>query len=493
MQNSSVAKGLIKKSALWFLFFLTIFYFIFQAFFAVLAKNQEKIDQTQTSIIQENVKDRFTLFLRVPLNIAIIGADYFASGDLLKKDYGPFADELLTINKEILGLSVVDVKGKIIRIFPEAKNPNALGRISQNIKFLDESLEKKEKFWLSSPFKLFQGCDGFALYMPIVESKTHKGWFAPIICTENFLESFKNAKFFESYELIIKDKASNLPYFSTALMPNSEAKIYESTYHFFGRDLIFQSWRKDEGIIYDFPKYWSLIASLIISILFYYLFHFYQLKIKAREQLKEISVLLRFTSKEAITNLIEAQTELSSHQSKEEITYLSNLIEQIDLLQTMAHTGEGLQDDDLELLPLIQGPMQNLEDVIWKKNLTINLKHDEFKDVRISINGWLIQNSVVSSILSHSIIYAERGSNIEISHSESSGKHFIVFHILKVHTDPSRKAFLMDRRLEVAKKVLNVHQGELFVQNDLHEGMLIRVIIPVKKNIKDSDLHSESY
>jgi hypothetical protein len=81
------ARGLIKKSLLWFLFFLVIFYFLFQILFNLLAKNQEKIDIHQTSIIQENVKDRFTLFLKLPLNIAIIGSDYFASGDVLKKAF----------------------------------------------------------------------------------------------------------------------------------------------------------------------------------------------------------------------------------------------------------------------------------------------------------------------------------------------------------------------------------------------------------------------
>lgn len=479
MPNSSVTKGLIKKSSLWFLFFLTIFYFIFQTFFAMLAKNQEEIDLRQTSIIQENVKDRFTFFLKVPLNIAILGSDYFADGELLKKDYGPFADEILKINEEILGLSVLDDKGKIIKVFPEASNPNTLGRISQNIKYLNESLTNNQKFWLSQPFKLFQGCDGFAFYVPIIDGKSFKGWFTPLICTDVFLKRFRHAKFFESYELIIKDKASNLPYFSTALVPDSNVKVYESPHQFFGREIIFQSWRKDNDVLYHFPKYWSLLASLLLSILLYYLFHFYQLRVKSRTQLEEISVLLRFTSKEAVTNLIEAQTELSSYKSKEEITYLSNLIEQIDLLQTMAHSGEGLNDEDLELLPLIQGPLQNLEDVIRKKNLKMNLKHDDFKDVRISINGWLIQNSVFSNILSHSIIYAETGSTIEISHSESGGKHFIVFHNLKAQTDSSRKAFEMDRRLEVARKVLHVHQGELFIQNDLHQGLLIRVIIPV--------------
>ncbi len=470
---------MIKKSFLWFLFFLVIFYFLFQAFFTMLAKNQEQIDVHQTSIIQENVKDRFTLFLKLPLNIAIIGADYFASGDLLKKDYGPFANELLKINREILGLSVLDFQGKIVRVFPPATNFNALGKISQNYLPLVASGNRQEKFWLSPPFKLFQGCDGFAFYVPIMEGEKHKGWFTPLICTEVFLERFRHARFFESYHLIIKDKETGLLYFSTAMSPNGDAKLHESQSTLFGRELVFQSWRKDQGLIYDFPKYWSFLGSILLASLLYLLFHFYQQRLKARAQLQEISVLLRFTSKEAITNLIEAQTALSAVRPKEDISYLSNLIEQIDLLQTMAHSGEGLHDENLEFLPLLQDALDNLSDVIEKKELRIEVKRGDFSNVRIAINGWLIQNSVLTSVLSHSIIYAEPGSVIDISYSASAEKHFIVFHTQNIHANHGKEAFALDRRLEVAKKVLYVHHGDLFVQNDLSQGMLIRISFPL--------------
>lgn len=479
MLHSSGASGLMKKSFLWFLFFLIIFYFLFQAFFKLLAKNQEDIDIQQTRIIQENVKERFNLFLKLPLNIGLIGADYFAAGNLLKKDYGPFAKELLNINKEILGLNVVDNEGRIVRVFPSQENSQALGKISQNFAFFKSSFDKKEKFWLSPPFKLFQGCNGFAFYVPITNGTELKGWFAPIICTEIFLERFRHAKFFESYELIIKDKATDLSYFSTAIFPDIPVKIHQSEHSLFGRDLIFQSWRKDRDVIYQFPKYWSVLGSFLFSFLLYLLFQFYQQRLRARAQLQEISVLLRFTSKEAITNLIDVQTELSALRPKEDITYLSNLIEQIDLLQTMAHSGQGLQDENLDFLPLIQEPLDNLSDIIEKKNLTVNLKRDDFKDVKVSINGWLIQNSVLSSIISHSIIYAEPGSTIEISHSKTHDKHFIVFHTHKIQSDNDKKAFALDRRLEVAKKVLHVHEGDLFVQNDLAQGMLIRITLPL--------------
>lgn len=445
----------------------------------MLAKNQEKIDIHQTSIIQETVKDRFNLYLKLPLNIALIGADYFASGSLLQKDYGPFAKELLKTNKEILGLSVLDEKGKIVRVYPPATNPNALGKISQNFVPLIESNKRQEKYWLSPPFKLFQGCEGFAFYVPIMDAEKLKGWFTPLICNEMFVERFRHTSFFQSYELIILDKATKLHYFSTAMNPEENAKVYESEHVFFGRELIFKSWRKDNDGIYQFPKHWSFIGAFLLSTLTFFLFHFYQQRLKARAQLNEISVLLKFTSKEALTNLIEAQTELSNLKSKEDITFLSNLIEQIDLLQTMAHTGEGLQDENLEFLPLIQEPLDNLSDVIEKKNLKINLKAEDFKDVKVSINGWLIQNSVLSSVLSHAIIYAAPGSVIEINHSESVDKHYIVFHAQNIQSDVAANALILDRRLEVARKVLHVHQGDLFVQNDLNHGMKIRITLPL--------------
>ena len=83
------------------------------------------------------------------------------------------------------------------------------------------------------------------------------------------------------------------------------------------------------------------------------------------------------------------------------------------------------------------------------------------------------------SVLSHSIIHAVAGSIIDIIYSATDEKHFIVFHTLKIQGSLDKKAFSMDRRLEVAKKVLHVHQGDLFVQNDLSEGMLFRISFPI--------------
>lgn len=475
-----------KKTSTIFLISLLFFYFLLQAFTRGLIQRQEAIDAKQTSIIQENVKDRFKLFLNLPLSIGIIGADYFSKDNFLTRQYSPAAETLLTINREILGLSILDHEGRIVRVFPVENNPDAKGKITQNFESLKKSYKKGEFFWFSAPFNLYQGKKGFVIYVPIVQSEELKGWFAPVISAEIFFNKFKLDEFIKSYDLVIKDKVSNHHYFSTSEKTMPESKIYETTAIIMGREIVFQNWRKGNGDFFQFPWYWNFVLALIFAIISALLVKLYEQRKKARGQLEEISGLLRLTSKEALSNLVDIHSEfnqldpsdLQKSSFSKNVFYITNLIEQIDLLQTMAQAKEEIHHEVHSFLPLLERQLEILHEVIQKKELHINFKNENLAKVSISANGWLLQNSVLANVLSHALIYAQPGSTLEIENKSSDENHFITFHVKQILQKGRDGATKMDRRMEVAKGILHIYHGELFIQNDLAQGLIIRILLP---------------
>jgi hypothetical protein len=470
-----------KKLLLIFPVTLILCYFIVIQSILWVNREEDAFDAQQTEIIQEYVKDRFNLFLKLPLSIGYIGSDYFAYNDKLEMDHSPFAKNLLRLNKDILGMNLVDTHGKIVSVYPVDDNLQAIGKISQNYPFLKQSLDKKESYWLSPPFSLFQGQQGFVFYIPILtKNGVHKGWFAPVMSTSLFDKEFKLEEFLKTYSLIIRDVSTGIPYFATGMEPDRKQKIYEIKSTVYGRDMEFLSWRKDSKSHLSPPWYVVLLFSLIPALFATILLKLFYQRKAARVQLQDISILLRLTSKEALAKLIDLQNEFYKIGSTENITFVTNLIEQIELLQTLAYTGEEMEMKLYEFLPLLENEIESLQELIQKKSLHVTYSPEAFKDINIEVNSWLLQNCVLSNILTHSIIHAESSTGINIDCKREDEKVFITFHTqMVISSGPENTAINLDRRMEVAKRALSFYKGDLFLQRDLAGGIIIRIILPI--------------
>lgn len=464
-----------KKIIITFLVSLCLFFLLCQAFFQRIKERQERRDARQTSIILENVKDRFKNFLDLPLTIGIIGGEFLQQNGSIAKDYRILFDKILSLNIDILGLNLTDENGKIIRVTPAEKNPGTEGKVTQNIQALRQSLQRGEHFWLSSPFKLYQGQQGFALYVPVFKDSVLKGWLATVISAEGFMEKFRTQQLLKDYDIIIKDQETGIPYFSTGISSDVESKIYESYSSLHGRHLIFESWRKEEAAHYPYDWTWSLALALILAGACAYTMKLYEQKKFVRHQLDDVSTLLGLTAKDAINNLIEEQTKNSG--SVNHISYLTNLVEQIDLLQTMAHTKTGPDVSHVPLLPLLKKQLENFEEIILRKDLLLIYNEGELSKVNVTTNEILFQNSVLANALAHAIIHALPGSRISIKTESTESKNYL--HIGPQKISPENpESILFDRRMDVAKKVLHIYNGELYMQKDAHEGMIISIVLP---------------
>ncbi len=443
-----------------------LFYALIQVSFTSLRHVQEIEDAEETKVFQEIVINKFQKYLEMPHLVALLGTKSLTDANLLTAEYESYASVIHKSNPEILGLIVLNDKGVIVRAYPVKANDRALGRQSQMYGALLESMTRKETFYLSPPFRLFQGKQGFVFYMPISNKSKLVGWYCVVISSDAFIEKFSLEKFIKLFNVMIIDEQSGLDYFATSLEPNG-MKVFEKKEKIYGRKVSFKIWRKQTSFLYQFPWYFSVIMALILAAAAAYILRLYEQRKKVSNQLENVSVLLRVTSKEALNNLIEIHRELNELNLPEgekvsrlmrDINYLTNLIEQIDLLETMAHTREGLVNSENSFFDLLNNQLNIFSEVLIQKKIYVAYDEEELKAIRLKTNMWLFENSVLSNIFSHLLIYVESGSMIQINGIVRTDMNSVTFRAKRI---PSMNLKTVTRRLEVAKKVLQLHEGDL--------------------------------
>lgn len=430
---------------------------------------------TEATLVQETITDRFKLFLRPHFTMAIMAAQFFDKDDFQNKDYSLIAEEMMDLHEEIIGFNLIRVSGEIFRIFPIKNNIKAQGKITQNIEELKEALESKQKFWFSRPLQLYQEQLGFVIYSPVYQDAKLEGWVSLVISTKRFIAKFKLQELLKVYDLSIKDQRSGLVYLSTGIPPEKGNRVYETELEIYGRKVLVRTWHK---ILVRPIWSWqaTILLSALLSLLMVYVTGLYFQRQKTKNQLNEISTILQLTLKEALNNFIDIHSQMGP---KENMNYMTNLIEQINLLQTMAHTEEYSEDELKEFLPLLKEQIKSFSEIIQKKNLNVSFKEETLKHINVSYSGWLIQHSVISNVLFHSIIYAETGSQIHITHLQSLHNHRIQFQTSKILSNIDHLDLENDRRIYVAKRALQIYQGNLFIEKNDQEDMVISIILPL--------------
>ncbi|MGE3611271.1 MAG: hypothetical protein AB7I27_16885 [Bacteriovoracaceae bacterium] len=239
-----------------------------------------------------------------------------------------------------------------------------------------------------------------------------------------------------------------------------------------GREVLFISWIKNENPIlkniWDLLLYISLFISFGVCIAFY----FKEQKRRLNHQLETIESLLKTSAKEALFNLINLHGEF--HNSKID-TYLTNFIEQIHLMQTLALSDAKLENTEQNLATLIEKQLENLKEIIQKKKLKLNFNK---KDVLLDGSEWLLQNTVLSNIISHCLIYSKTEGTIDINFGNNEHGPLISFHAHDIESLDLENALTVNRRIEVAKRGLQIYQADLFLQRDPSGGFVIKLQLP---------------
>jgi hypothetical protein len=449
-----------------------------------IISKQRSLDKIETQIIQEDIKERFNLFLDISLILGQVSSEYIGHS-INDLSYGAIVGEIFQEKKYLLGLNQLDTSGRIVRTFPQKLNKQAQGKITQYYSELKNSFEKREAFWFSPPFELFQGEKGFAFYIPIMKSGKLHGWIAPVISSHAFNKQFKSANYFSNYELIIQDEKTGKDYFTSAIIPE-RAEFHESKTEMHGRPILLKNWRKEDKQVLSIPPYLYFIICFLIAAFITFALKLYFQKKKAFFRLESISTLLKLTAKEALSKLMDIQSEYLSTSStgylrtsvvSKDVHSVTNLIEQIDLLQTIAES-EQLEEEVVEILPVLKEQIRDIEEIILKKEINLEVEEKSFGHHKIHGNRWLISNTILKNTLSHCVLYSQPSKKITMSLLSTRDENIINIHLEEVFDREMLETFKIERRLLVARNAMGLLNGSILTQ-EKHQGkLLLKVVFP---------------
>lgn len=449
-----------------------------------LVIKQRSLDRIETQIIQEDIKERFNLFLDISLVLGQISSKFIGQSTN-NLSYGEIVEGIFQDKKYLLGLNQIDTSGRIIRTFPKKSNNPAEGKITQNFAELKNSLEKKEPYWFSPPFKLYQGEKGFAFYIPIIEMGKLRGWIAPVISSHIFYKQFKNADYFSNYELIIKDEETDKNYFASAIL-SEQADIHETQTQTHGRKIILQNWRKEDKKLISIPPHLYFLICFIIAALTTFAMKLYLQKKKAFSRLESISMLLKLTAKETLAKLMDIQSEYLSIGStgylrtavvSKDVLSVTNLIEQIDLLQSIAESEE-LEEEEIELLPLLKEQLSDIQEIILKKEIILEVEEKSFQDIKIYGNPWLISNTILKNTLGHCVLSSQPAKKMKISLLSTNEENIMIFNLEEVFEHEMIETFKIERRLLVVRNAMGLLNGSIKTQLNQQGEMILKIIFP---------------
>ncbi len=447
-----------------------------------IEQREQQVHVEAAKILQQEITEQFQLVLDVTRVIGEMSSIYIFNNNKLDDTYGELLKKVLDERKYILGLNQLDTNGKIVTISPKQSNQAALGKISQNTAELLKSKERGDKFWFSPPFQLFQGGSGFVFYLPIESKNKFLGWMAPVISSQLFFEHFRTSDFFSNYDLTIKDEATGNTYFSTGVAPKNEF-VREAKSRMWNRSILFQTWPKQTNPQFSLPFWLRFFICLLVSLFCGLMMKVHLQRNKAYMRLKDISGLLKLTSNEVLSNLMDIQKEYLANGAnglqdddvaRNDIQSATNLFEQIELLQNIAGS-EHLDEETFEILPLIKEHLELISEVVSKKNLKLKLDADSFKEIKVTGNKWLISNTVLKNALSFSALVSRPDGMIEVTHTVTPRECCTIFHIEKIIADEMTKAFRIERRLMVAQNVMGLLNGEISIREDGSGGMIVKL------------------
>jgi hypothetical protein len=196
---------------------------------------------------------------------------------------------------------------------------------------------------------------------------------------------------------------------------------------------------------------------------------------------------LTLTAKEALSHLVDVHSELtltarggliSADIIKRDVDYVSNLIEQINLLQTMSHHPVMTESEtEINCLQVIKDQVAELEAPIEKKGIKIDIDQTSMATHFPKGNTWLFAHGVVRNLLTEAILMAENKSTLSLSCGGQGSVRYLNLHLSKCYGPNNQiEGLNLGRRIEVIQRTLVLYQGKLIVERDHQSALTLRSI-----------------
>lgn len=453
------------------------FYFVIDVAEEIHLKTEETKDLERTEIIVENLADRFDLFLDLPRNLGIFAQGYYENNSY-QKDHAPFIETQKKL-PELLGISYLASDGLIFNSYPYEKNKNAIGKISQNFPFLNASYAQGKKFWTSPPFTLFQGERGFTVYTAIEKNGILQGWIAPIITINAFEKKFSLGSLFKSYGVVITDVETGQHYLSNGVIDESNHSVHGKEIKASGRKILIQGWNKAPAFSKLLPAAWQIPISLFIGTLLTVAFFLYFQRLRDKSKLADIRMLLQLTGKDAFKRLIGLQNEFR----EEDMTFFVNLIEQVDLLQSLVTEEDLLEKEDLKLGEILNSQKVQLQELLDSKEITVKMDGD-FDKIILKANRWLFENLIIGGLLTHALVLAKRYTTVSLTIQPPTPLTEEAICLNFVSSGQERISKILNRRLSAVTRAIQMEGGDMQIISGAEDEICLRLIL--KKSSRGS-------
>jgi sensor domain CHASE-containing protein len=428
---------------------------------------QDKSLEEETNVLHATIIETFSRYMKRIRDVSEVVTDILESEKMQEHAYKVVAQSIIKVNKEIIGLNLLDPKGVIYKVYPYEGNKLALGKVSQNYNVLKTALANKQQLYFSPPFELYQKKVGFIFYRAIGEGANFKGWAAIVIDAEAFLKRFQFDKFLHHYHLAIKDEETGKEFFTTNHFSSYPGKIFENEASFIGRKVYFYSYPKSLPKSYKVSLWLCILISIFISGLITYLVRLILLNQESKRKLSHLKALLDQTYLQTVQISRSMNQELTSTENFDHsrkklegyLYYLSHLCQEMTVTNTLArplHEHDG-ELSEVNIFTVIHDQIDFNHEMLTQENVSIDFSSSE-EELRVKAYSWLLCHTGFGNIIRYMGFMAKRGSEIKITSINDGNKTIISFFI---NRDGDKKndplAEIYENGLKAAKEVFAIH------------------------------------
>lgn len=442
-----------------------------------LDARRDKLLAQQAKIILHGAEDQLSLHLKSVVASQIAFSELWRRDSVEEETYNQIAKKIQETLPEVVGVNLLETTGRIVRIWPQDYNSSALGKVSQNIVPLKESLARGEALWLSPPFRLFQGDQGFAYYRPLTQKSQHIGWLAVVVTSETFFKEFANSVYGRNFHLSAIDEVTGEKYFQ-AKSAAAQATALQQTGGIdeFGRKIRITIWPKEHLLAPWYLNAWPFVISLLFSAVLSLAYRWWLERKRVLEQLEELNNLLRLTIHDAsgTLNTIKGYLDIMQEDPNmvpigrlsKHVGIVADLLDQIRLVRKFSEPSESWRRERVSLLNLILEVSDFVGDRLNKKNLLLRYDPEKLSSALLYLNKGLFGHSVLGNLIAHVIRTSAPGSVVSIDYDRQSTGHEI--RIVSQTLNRERTSTPEDEMgMQIATEVLRLHHGTLSMNTDV--------------------------
>lgn len=430
----------------------------------------------QATIILHGIEDQLRLHLKGVVASQVGVAELWKRGSVDEETYNRVAEKIQATLPEVVGVNLLDASGRIVRIWPRDYNSRALGKVSQNLLPLTESRARGEALWLSPPFRLFQGDQGFAYYQPLTQKDRHVGWLAVVVTSETFFREFAKSDYGRNFHLSAVDEATGERYFQGKDAPTHATDLQQvGGISEFGHKIRLTIWPKEHLLTPWYVKVWPMALALLFSGVLTFAYRWWLERKRALEQLEDLNNLLRLTIHDASGTLMTISGYLEIMQDDpnlvpverlaKHVGIVVDLLDQIRLVRKYSEPTEAWRCERVSLLNLVLEVSDFVGDRLKNKDLLLRYDPEKLSAAQLHLNKGLFGHSVLGNLISHVIRTSTPGSVVSIDYDRQRSGHEIRIQSQSLSADKVTTPG-DDMGLQIATEVLRLHNGPLAMTTD---------------------------